>query len=354
MYAKGKVSVLNKKTHIDLGVDVGKLEPRSHRPVLVQCLRCGEIVKREYRNKDKLHNCPSHIIEGDEKKKWCSGCKCFLPYSWFNPCVHELDSLSICCRACTEKENTKWIKKALNRKKKFAYNNGIEFDDSINVDFLNKLWKRQKGRCLFSQVELTSNKKSLYSANLNRIDQNKGYSKNNICWSCKGFDKLKDESSLQDLVQFLNDVHYKHLAPIRLECRHVHPDGKLPYRKRNTDAGYDLYAIEDCIIPAHGMLDVGTGIVVAAPPGTYITVEGRSGMARKGVMPFRGIIDATYCGEMKVALMNISDDDYEVKKHDRIAQIILHEQVHADFVVVDDFGPNYNQRGTSGFGDSGR
>jgi dUTP pyrophosphatase len=138
-----------------------------------------------------------------------------------------------------------------------------------------------------------------------------------------------------------------------MEVKLIHPDAKPPLRKRTTDAGYDIASIEDVIIPAHGMHDVHTGIIVASPPGHYLTVDGRSGMARKGVMPFRGIIDATYCGELMVALMNISDIDYKVSKYDRIAQIIAHKQIHLDFVEVEKFGPDYDQRGTAGFGSSG-
>jgi dUTP pyrophosphatase len=71
-------------------------------------------------------------------------------------------------------------------------------------------------------------------------------------------------------------------------------------------------------------------------------------------MPFRGIIDSGYCGEMKVALMNVSNKDYHVKKHDRIAQIILHKHYQFDVTEVENFSKDYNTRGDVGFGFSGR
>lgn len=143
-------------------------------------------------------------------------------------------------------------------------------------------------------------------------------------------------------------------CPVRLECKLIHPDAQMPFRQRTTDAGYDIYSIEEKTIPPGGLIDLHTGIIIAAPPGYYFTVEGRSGMMRNGVTPCRGIIDATYCGELMVGLMNISDKPYQIKVHDRIAQIIMHRQIHMDFIEVEDFGPNYNQRGTAGYGASGR
>jgi dUTP pyrophosphatase len=71
-------------------------------------------------------------------------------------------------------------------------------------------------------------------------------------------------------------------------------------------------------------------------------------------MPSHGIIDAGYCGELQVALFNYTNDPYEVKKYDRVAQIILHKVYNFDLALVDEFGPDYNSRGIAGFGSSGR
>lgn len=140
----------------------------------------------------------------------------------------------------------------------------------------------------------------------------------------------------------------------RLECKLIHPLARYPYRKRTTDAGHDISSIEDIVIPRLGMANVRTGIIVAAPEGYYYTVEGRSSLWTKNIMPYRGIIDATYTGELRVAMMNSSEVDYHVKAGDRIAQIILHEVNDFDLAPVEDFSPEYSQRGTDGFGSSGK
>lgn len=141
---------------------------------------------------------------------------------------------------------------------------------------------------------------------------------------------------------------------IRMEVRLIHPQAKLPFRKRDTDAGYDIYSIEDIVLPPKGAILVKTGIEISAPPGYYYTIEGRSSLWRQGVFPNRGIIDSTYCGEVVVSLVNVNDSPFDIAMGDRIAQIILSRQYDAEFDIVEDFSPLYNQRGTDGFGSTGR
>lgn len=150
----------------------------------------------------------------------------------------------------------------------------------------------------------------------------------------------------------------------RMECKLLEPDAKLPYRKRETDAAYDIFSYENVELPPVNrdnpdhhrktLVMVSTGIALSAPPGFYFTIEGRSGLGMAEVVPFRGIIDATYTGELKIGLTNYSDRPYHVKKFERIAQVIVHRQIDMEIVVVDKFSPEYDQRGQAGFGSSGK
>ena len=99
---------------------------------------------------------------------------------------------------------------------------------------------------------------------------------------------------------------------------------------------------------------IRTGIKIAAPPGFYYTIEGRSSLWMKGIFPNRGIIDATYCGEVIVSLVNVTDKEFYINMSDRIAQLILHRQYDANFNLVEKFSPIYDQRGEDGFGSSGK
>jgi dUTP pyrophosphatase len=141
---------------------------------------------------------------------------------------------------------------------------------------------------------------------------------------------------------------------IRLECKKLHPDAVIPTKKRSTDVGYDLSAISDYTLDPISVISIDTGLALSAPPGYYYTIEGRSSLWSKGIVPFRGIIDATYTGPLIVGLFNMSQVPHHFKKGDRIAQLILAPIIHAQIDVVSEFSPRYNHRGALGFGSSGR
>lgn len=138
-----------------------------------------------------------------------------------------------------------------------------------------------------------------------------------------------------------------------MEVQLLTNNAKLPFRKRVTDAGYDLYSIENKTIPSGRAQLVRTGIIIACPPGFYYTIEGRSSLWMKGIFPNRGIIDATYTGEVVISLVNVNNDAFNVEEGQRIAQLIIHRQYDANFVEVPKFSAVYDQRGTAGFGSSG-
>lgn len=139
-----------------------------------------------------------------------------------------------------------------------------------------------------------------------------------------------------------------------LEVKIVHPNAKAPTRTKSTDAGYDLTSVERVVLKPHSSTMVATGIRLACPPGWYYTIEGRSSLWSKGIVPNRGIIDSTYCGNLYVSLVNWNDTEYVVEPSDRIAQILLHRQHDAVFKMIEEFSSEYNQRGEAGFGSTGK
>lgn len=144
------------------------------------------------------------------------------------------------------------------------------------------------------------------------------------------------------------------VGEVRLEYRLIDPDAKPPARFRETDAAFDLYSIESGTIkPLHHRF-FKIGIQIAAPPGYYWTIESRSGLIKNGVFAMRGIIDATYTGEVIVCLFNMNENPISIEKGDRIAQMILHNMVIPYFVEVEEFSNEYNQRGEAGWGSSGQ
>jgi len=135
------------------------------------------------------------------------------------------------------------------------------------------------------------------------------------------------------------------------------PDLELPAYARPGDAGVDLRASEDTVLaPGGGRALVATGIAVAIPRGYAGFVQPRSGLALKhGVTCLNtpGLIDADYRGELKVLLVNTDPDEpFEVRRGERIAQLVIQAVEHVRFAEVDELDDT--ERGDGGFGHTGR
>lgn len=134
------------------------------------------------------------------------------------------------------------------------------------------------------------------------------------------------------------------------------PDLPLPTYAQHGDAGADLSAREDATLaPGGGRALVPTGIAVAIPEGHVGLVHPRSGLALKHgvtVLNAPGTIDAGYRDEVRVLLVNLDPENaYEVRRGDRIAQLVVQAVEEASWRVVDSF--DGIGRG-GGFGSTGR
>ena len=130
-------------------------------------------------------------------------------------------------------------------------------------------------------------------------------------------------------------------------------DAIVPTRGSDRSVGYDLYSSEDAMVPCQaGRALIGTGITVVLPEGVYGRVAPRSGLAVKHCINVgAGVIDPDYTGEIKVVLFNHGEKDFEIKKGDRIAQLVL-ERCETppveEISIVED-----TERGSGGFGSTG-
>ena len=138
-----------------------------------------------------------------------------------------------------------------------------------------------------------------------------------------------------------------------LKFEKTHELAKLPCKNHESDTGYDVYSIEDVIIPARSSNVVGVGLKFASiPEGYWVKVESRSGLGFKhGIMAHPGIIDCGYRGDAGIKLYNLTDIDYQVKTGDRIAQFA----VYMNFSMPIEWGTiEESARGEKGFGSSGK
>lgn len=119
----------------------------------------------------------------------------------------------------------------------------------------------------------------------------------------------------------------------------------------NQFISYD-YSAYDTVVPARGKALVKTDIQIEVPYGTYGRVAPRSGLAWKNFIDVgAGVIDQDYRGNVGVILFNHSDVDFDVKKGDRIAQLICERIVYPKVVEADTL--TETARGEGGFGSTG-
>lgn len=128
----------------------------------------------------------------------------------------------------------------------------------------------------------------------------------------------------------------------------------LPVYATNGAAGMDVVSAEDVTIAPGARHAVATGLAVAIPHGFEIQVRPRSGLALKhgiSVPNTPGTIDSDYRGELKVILMNHGADAFDIRRGDRIAQLVLAPVTRASWLPVDEL--DETERGEGGFGSTG-
>lgn len=137
-------------------------------------------------------------------------------------------------------------------------------------------------------------------------------------------------------------------ARLKIKCE---AEELLPYRAKEGDAGLDLKSAESFTC-ASGQIDkVKTGIRVEIPHGYYGLILGRSGLSLDGFHVMPGVIDSGYRGEISVMFNAVSPAPIQIKRGQRIAQILIVPFVTAEIDVVTELSES--ERGACGFGSSG-
>ena len=143
-------------------------------------------------------------------------------------------------------------------------------------------------------------------------------------------------------------------VPVRI-MRLPHGHGlPLPAYATPGAAGMDVVSAEDLTLRPGARLAVATGFAMAIPDGYEVQVRPRSGLALKhgiSVPNAPGTIDSDYRGELKVILINLSQDDFPIARGDRIAQLVLAPVTVAAWQEVDALPDT--ERGAGGFGSTG-
>ncbi len=162
-------------------------------------------------------------------------------------------------------------------------------------------------------------------------------------------------------VHHLRHSHQKDQAMLTIHVKRLNEQAIIATKAHATDAGWDLYCVRHTFIDSEPTR-VSTGISLAIPEGYYGQIQGRSGLASKGVDVFPGVIDSGYRGPIEVVMSFVSTDDepgdddgdYEIKAGSKIAQLVILPVPQTQMVDVGTRDLPNGERGANGFGSSDR
>lgn len=139
---------------------------------------------------------------------------------------------------------------------------------------------------------------------------------------------------------------------MKIKIKKVLDDAILPSCAHLGDAGMDVYSVEDVILGPMERRQIRTGIKFEIPDGYVGLIWDKSGLAFNfGIKTMAGVIDSCYRGELMVVLINLSDKDFEIKKRQKIAQMLIQKIERPNIIKVEEI--NKTIRGEDGFGSTG-
>lgn len=141
-----------------------------------------------------------------------------------------------------------------------------------------------------------------------------------------------------------------------MKLKIISKSGVLPKYETEGATGFDIraYLKNDFILKSGERALVPTGLFFQIPKGYEAQVRARSGLAiRNGIGLVNGIgtVDSDYRGEIKVPLINWSNEDFTIHNGDRIAQVVINKYEYVEFEITDKL--SYTERGEGGFGHTG-
>lgn len=142
------------------------------------------------------------------------------------------------------------------------------------------------------------------------------------------------------------------LKMVKVKITKTKDNAIMPKYAHEGDAGVDLHSTEDYTLKPGEQILASTGICMAISPGHVGLIWDRSGLAAKNSMHvLAGVVDSGYRGEVKVVLKNLSNEEFQVTKGMRIAQMLIQPVVSA--IIEESDSLDETKRNEGGFGSTG-
>ncbi len=140
---------------------------------------------------------------------------------------------------------------------------------------------------------------------------------------------------------------------LSVKVKRLNPDARLPYYDHPGDAGLAMHALEGKTLHPGERFVFNCGWALEFPEGYVAVVWDRGSVGvMKGLKTMGGVFDANYRGEYNVCLVNLSNELYEVKPGDKVAQLVIVPIAQAAFEEVSELSDS--SRGSDRFGSTGR
>jgi len=140
---------------------------------------------------------------------------------------------------------------------------------------------------------------------------------------------------------------------MELRIQKLHPDAVMPAYAHHDDAGMDLFSIEDVVVLPQQRVQIATGIAMEIPEGHVGLIWDKSGVSHKGgIKTLGGVIDSGYRGEIKIGVVNLSDEPYVFEAGHKVAQLLIQRVEQPVIVEVETLTDS--ARGDNAFGSTGK
>jgi len=139
-----------------------------------------------------------------------------------------------------------------------------------------------------------------------------------------------------------------------VKIKKIHSDAKIPDYAHPGDAGADLYSVEEKTLRPMKRAMISTGIKIALEKGYNAEIRPKSGLAANHgltILNTPGTIDAGYRGEIKIIMINLSQEDFRIEKGMKIGQMVIKRVEEARFEEVEELDETSRNQG--GFGSTG-
>lgn len=139
---------------------------------------------------------------------------------------------------------------------------------------------------------------------------------------------------------------------MKIQIKKLSEDAKIPQFALEGDAGMDLYSSQDAVLKKGERISCSTGIAIKIPDGYVGLIWDKGGPSHKfGIKTLGGVFDSNYTGEYQIGLVNLSQEDYIIKKGQKIAQVLIQKVEHPQIEEVQEL--EKTERGDGRFGSTG-